>query len=150
PERVVFKRSNQADAPEPEKTYTFAQGETRDIRGYWKGEMELGPGFKVLAALNIGRLPDGTFRAALDLPEQGAKEIPASSVTATNKNAVLKWQGFQATLNGNLNEDGSELSGTWSQIGRSNTVKFSRLDAPFQLLPHDLSFTPDNTSAEDI
>jgi hypothetical protein len=100
--------------------------------------------------LKIGRLPDGTYKADLDLPEQGAKNIPATTVEAKEKKATLKWQGFQATLEAVLSEDGNTLSGPWLQMGNSNNVSFSRLDGPFQLVPSNLSFTPDEGKAEDV
>jgi hypothetical protein len=150
PERLVFKKSTEPDKPEPPRNYTFAEGETRDIRGYWKGELEARPGMKMVAALKIGRLPDGTYKADLDLPEQGAKNIPATSVEAKEKKATLKWQGFQGTLEARLSDDGNTLSGPWLQMGNSNNVSFSRLDGPFQLVPSNLSFTPDEGKAEDV
>jgi hypothetical protein len=103
---------------------------------------------KALAALNIGRLPDGKFRGSIDLPEQGAKDIPATSVTANGTNAVIKWDGLQASFNGRLSGDGNQLSGWFTHMGgKSNEVTFSRLDGPFQLLPKEISYTPKN--AED-
>jgi hypothetical protein len=152
PERLVFKRSNKPDAPEPEKSYTFAKGEPRDIRGYWKGEMEGGGpmAMKMLAGLNIGRLSDGTFKATMDLPEQGAKNIPASSVTATNKGVILKWNGFDGSFEATLSEDGNQLTGPWMQMGRSNSVTFTRIDGPLKLIPDNVSFTPDTRKSDDI
>lgn len=150
PERLVFTKSTEPEKPEPPKSYTFAEGETRDIRGYWKGELEARPGMKMLASLKIGRLPDGTFKAELDLPEQGAKNIPASSVETKEKKATLKWQGFQGTLDATLSADGNTLAGSWLQMGNSNTVSFSRLDAPLQIVPANLSFAPEAGNVEDV
>ena len=152
PERVVFKRSNKPDAPEPEKTYTFAAGETKDIRGYWKGEMQGGGpmGLKMVAGLKIGRLPDGTFKAMMDIPEQGAKDIPATSVITSNKTAVLRWNGFNGGFEATLSDDGNALAGMWSQGARTNGVTFTRLDSPLKLIPDNVSFTPDGANAEDI
>ncbi len=147
---VVFKRSTEPDAPEPEKVFTFAKEEPMDIRGYWKATMEAFPGMTVSVALNIGKIPDGTFRATLDLLDQGAKDIPAASVSVTNKAATLKWQGFQATLDANLSDDGKTLEGNWQQGGRTNKVTFARLDEPATLLPRNLSFEPEKNQPEDI
>jgi hypothetical protein len=150
PEPVTFKRSTEADAPEPVKSYTFAAGEAPDIRGYWRGEVEAGPMGKLLAGLNIGRLPDGAFKATLDLPEQGAKDIPASTVSYTNGEAVLEWKIFQSTLRAKLSEDGKKLAGHWIQGGRTNPLTYTRLDARFQLLATDLVYTADAGRSDDV
>jgi hypothetical protein len=149
PMPVVFKRSTQPDAPEPEKVFTFAKGEPMDIRGYWKGNLEAGPGMNLAVILNIGRIPDGSFRATLDLPEQGAKDIPASSVTMTNQMARLEWKAFQGSLLAKMSEDAKTLDGNWLQGGRTNPVTFKRLDGPVAALPKELSFERDKSVSED-
>ena len=147
---VTFKRNTTPDAPEPEKTFTFTKDEKTDIRGYWKGEIEAGPGMKVTAALNVGRIPDGTFRASLDLLDQGAKDIPATSVGTTNQSAIFEWKGFRAVFDSKLSEDGKTLSGGWVQGGKTNPVSFARLDEPASLLPKEVSFEPDKSKTDDI
>jgi hypothetical protein len=150
PIQVVFKRSNEKDAPEPEKVFTFAKGEPPDIRGYWKAVLEAFPGMTVAVALNIGKIPDGAFRATLDLLDQGAKDIPAASVTVTNKTAKLQWQAFQTIFDATLSDDGKSLAGNWQQGGRTNNVTFARLDEPATLLPKNISFEPEKDKPEDI
>jgi hypothetical protein len=150
PIHVVFKRSTAPDAPEPEKVFTFAKGEPPDIRGYWKATLEAFPGMTVAMALNIGKIPDGSFLATLDLLDQGAKDIPASSVAVTNKTARLQWQAFQATINAVLSEDGKTLDGSWQQGGRSNKVILARLEERATALPKNLSFVPEKNQPEDI
>jgi len=147
---VVFKRSTEPDAPEPEKVFTFAKGEATDIRGYWKGFIEPMPGMKLTMGLNIGRIPDGTFRASLDMPDQGAKDIPATSVSATNKTAKFQWQAFQTVFDAKLSEDGKQLAGTWKGMGRPSEVKFERMDGPLALLPKNLSFERESGKPRDI
>jgi hypothetical protein len=149
PISVVFKRSTEPDVPEPEKVFTFAKGEPQDIRGYWKGSLEAGPGMTLAVGLNIGRVADGSFLATLDLLDQGAKGIPAS-VTSSNKTARLQLQAFQAVFEGKLSEDGKSLAGDWVQRGRTNVVAFARLDEPASILPKNLSFEPDKASPEDV
>ena len=77
PIAIVFKRSTAEDAPEPEKVFTFAQGEARDIRGHWKGNVEVMPGMKLTFGLNVGKIAEGSYKATLDVLEQAAKNIPA-------------------------------------------------------------------------
>ncbi len=150
PVDVVFKKSTVPDLPEPKQLFTFEQGEPMDIRGYWKSNFELFPGAATTIGLNIGRIPDGTFKATLDLPEQGAKDIPASSVTSSNNTAQLEWKLFQGSFNAKLSDDGKTLAGGWVQRNRTNSVKFQRLDGPLSLVPKDLSYEPDKSNPQDV
>jgi hypothetical protein len=140
PMPLTFKRSHEPDAPEPVKTFTFAVGEPLDIRGYWKGEIEIGPGLASRVALNIGKLTNGTFAATLDLLEQGATGIPANSLTGSKDSAKIEWQNFQATFDARLSEDGKHLNGKWLQGGRTKDLNFERSEGPVTLIPATASF----------
>lgn len=150
PVKLTFKRSTIPDAPEPEKTYTFAKNEPTDIRGHWKGSLEPMPGMTLTAGLNIGRLPDGTFKATLDILDQGAKDIPTSSITTTEKTAKLEWQALQTVFDAKLSEDGKSLSGEWKQGPRGKPLTFERVDGPVTLIPKNVSFEPEKGNAEDV
>jgi hypothetical protein len=105
---------------------------------------------KITVALNIGRIPDGTFRATMDIFDQGAKDIPAASATYTNGNARLEWSAFQTVYDAKLSADGKNLTGAWKGGGRSNQVSFVRLDARATMLPKDISFTPEKSKPDDV
>lgn len=150
PIALSFKRSNQPDVPEPTQVFTFGKGEATDIRGYWKGSMTPFPGMSLTVGLSIGRIPDGTYKVAMDVPEQGAKGIRASSVTATNNTATIQWQLFQAVFDAKLSPDGKSLEGKWAQMGKTNAVTFQRIDGPITALPTGLSFERDAAHPEDV
>jgi len=150
PVKITFKRTRQSDTPEPEKIYTFAPGEAWDIRGYWKATLEAMPGMSLRLGLKIGRLPDQNFAVSLDVFDQGAADIPASSVSFTNSTVSLEWQLLQIVFKGKLSEDGKQLAGDWKQGPRTTKVAFQRLDKPETALPDGISFTPDKNSPEDI
>jgi hypothetical protein len=147
---IVFKRSNAVDAPEPEKVFTFAAGETRDIRGHWKANIEVMPGMKLTFGLNVGKIPDGSYKATLDVLEQAAKGMPASTVKTTDKETEIKWEALQMGFTGALSEDGNRLEGEWKQRGKPEKVTFTRLDAPATLIPQNVSYEPDPNKPEDI
>jgi hypothetical protein len=150
PVKVTFKSFKPSDIPEPEKVYTFAAGEPWDIRGYWKATLEAMPGMSLRVGLKIGRLPDRTFSAAMDVFDHGAADVPATSVSFTNSTGKLEWQPFQIVFNAKLSEDGKQLSGDWKQGPRATKVNFDRLAKPETALPEGISFTPDRSSPEDI
>lgn len=147
---VVFKRNTEPEKPEPVKSYTLAAGETPDIRGYWKTSLEPQPGMVLRLGLKIGRLPDGSFHVLMDSFDQGAQNIPATSVTYTNGAAKVEWGQFSAVFESKLSANGKELVGTWKQGPATTPVTFARLDKPATALPDGISFVPDKISPEDI
>ena len=52
---------------------------------------------------------------------------------------------FEATLS----QDGNQLTGPWMQMGRSNSVTFTRIDGPLKLIPDNVSFMPDSAKPEE-
>jgi len=150
PIEVVFKRNTEPEKPEPVKVYTFATGEKPDIRGYWKASLEAMQGMVLRIGLRIGRLPDGSFHVLMDSFDQGASDIPATSVSYTDGSAKIEWELFRAVFESKLSADGNELAGTWKQGPKGNPVKFERLAKPATPLPDGLSFVPDKNSPEDI
>jgi hypothetical protein len=150
PAAVTFKRSTSADAHEPELAYTLASGETPDIRGHWKANVEPMPGMKLTFGLNIGRSTDGTYKATLDVLEQAAKNIPASTVKTMGKQTELNWDALQMSFNATLNDKGNQLAGEWKQRGKPEQVTFVRLEAPATLIPKEISYEADPTQPNDI
>ncbi|MGZ8899870.1 MAG: hypothetical protein ACXW3Z_07225, partial [Limisphaerales bacterium] len=150
PTAIVFKRWTTEDPPEPEKVYTFAEGEARDIRGHWKGNVEVMPGMKLTFGLNVGKIADGTFKATLDVLEQAAKNIPASAVNVSGNSAEVKWEALQMNFTGTLSEDGNQLKGEWKQRGKPEKVTFARVDAPATLIPQNVSYDADPGKRDDI
>jgi hypothetical protein len=147
PMPVVFTRMQATE--EPKRVYTFADGETRDIRGFWLAHIE-SPGGSYRVSLKIGRAPDGTFGALLDLLDHGAKDMTASSVVWSNSVVKCEWQLSKNVFEGKLEASGNRLVGTWKQGDRSSPVSFERLDQPASPLPSGLSYTPDKDAPGDI
>jgi hypothetical protein len=149
PIAVTFKKLSASAVEEPVRVYTFAPGEARDIRGYWRAAVaERGMTNRI--GLRIGRAADGSFGVLLDLLDRGATDISASSVGWTNSAAKFEWQSFRIVFEGKLDETGGRLIGNWQQQGQSTPVIFERLDKPAKVLPDDLSFTPDRNALDDI
>jgi hypothetical protein len=148
PVSLTFKRFVESAKVEPEKSYAFKPGEAPDIRGYWKGSIEVMAGMVLRIGLKIGRGPDGSFSATMDSFDQGAMDIPSTAVSFTNPAAKLEWQLFQLVFEATLSSEGKKLSGNWKQGGRSMPVSFDRLDKPAGVLASDLSFTPEKNNPD--
>ena len=149
PIAMIFKRSDESSAAETKRVYTFADGEPRDIRGFWEGAVEQGGG-SLRLGLKVGLAPDGTYAATLDLLDQGAADLPTSSVAYSNAAGKLDWQALQLTFEGKLSADGQQWAGDWKQRAKVLPVTFRRRDQPAKPLPEGLSFTPSSGVIEDI
>jgi hypothetical protein len=150
PIAVTFKRLPASAMAEAVRVYTFAPGEARDIRGYWKAGIAAERGMTNRIGLRIGRAADGTFGVLLDLLDRGALGISASGVGLTNSMARFEWQTFRIVFEGKLDETGGRFIGNWRQQGKSTPVSFERLERPAKVLSDDLSFTPDPKTPDDI
>ena len=85
-------------------------------------------GNKLRLALKLGKLPDGSFAGTMASLDQGARELPASSIGYTNPVVRMEWKGINGVYTGTLNQTGTEMDGTWQQ-GGPLPLKFKRVES---------------------
>ena len=108
---------------------TFAQ-----IEGYWKGEIDLGVQ-KLEMAFDIKAAENG-FTATLDVPAQGALDIPVDETVFKENQLNMTMSAMGATYSGVLKED--RIEGEFTQHGMTfplNLEKGSK--ASKQVRPQD-------------
>ena len=66
-----------------------AQENQNKITGNWSGEIEL-PTMKLEMIFKISEDENGLLTAKLDVPIQGAKDLPVGEVITTNDSLILK------------------------------------------------------------
>lgn len=145
PVKVTFTHSKEPpkETLKKEFSYDVAEGAV-DVKGYWGGALEL-PGMKLSMLVKIGKADDGSYGGALDVPDQGARDIPITTVTRTNAEVVLEWKMFNARFKGTMNDKATELDGTWEQMGKTTPLKLSRSKPPADpnvVADKELSFVP--------
>jgi len=86
-----------------------------DIDGGWMGTLDTGGG-KLRIVFHITNTEDGLI-ATMDSPDQGAKGIPASSVTRSGKSLRIEAKGIGGLFEGAISSDLSTIDGNWSQGG---------------------------------
>src|ERR1700690_3814317 len=98
---MTFKRADwQAEqAREAQKDYSHAS--PNDLPGHWKGTLKAN-GAKLPLALNVAKLPEGTFSCSLISLDQGGAEIPANNVQFIPPNLRLEWNAIETSYNGKL------------------------------------------------
>lgn len=115
-----------AKKPEPPKVSQAPQE-------IWQGALEVS-GVKLRLVLKISKNPDGTLKATLDSVDQGAMNLPIDSITIENKTMRFVMKSIGGNYEGTLSEDGTAVTGTWTQSGQSLPLAFKRVTETTQAL----------------
>jgi Sigma-70, region 4 len=125
---AVIKRADyQAEhAQDAVKDYSFAS--PNDLQGHWQGTWILplgGNKLKMKSVLNIAKLPDGKYAAAVagDLVGYDAP-IPASDFQYEPPRVRMKWKWAEVAYEGKL--ENGKISGTWQQGGGGFPLVYER------------------------
>jgi hypothetical protein len=117
-------------AQEAEKDYSHIGLD--DLPGHWKGILSTarnGNKVKLHLAVDIARMPDGSFSGSLDSLDELRRGVVASSVLFSPPRVRVEWRGIGARFEGKL-KDG-KLSGTWygggqGPLGSPSLMVFER------------------------
>src|SRR5205085_1149752 len=121
PVPLVFSRADPKD--DQINTGSYAYSKETELQGIWTGTLNL-PRQPLRVLLKIGKTDEGAFTTTLDSIDQGAKDIPATSISWTNSEVRVQWQGLGASYNGKL--ENGKLLGTWQQGASSIQLDFVR------------------------
>jgi len=120
---LTFRRTlaNTRTTTDAEKDY--GQGASYQVEGHWKGALDVN-NVTLHVVFHIAHMPDGSYSATMDSPDQGATGIPATAVQFTYPNIRMEWRGFGGVFAGKL--ENGRLSGTWSQGKAALPLKLER------------------------
>ena len=120
------------------------------IEGYWKGQIDLGVQ-KLEMAFDIKAVENG-FSATLDVPAQGAFDIPVDEIAFQEGQLQLKMNAMGASYSGTLKD--AAIEGNFTQHGMTfplNLAKAEKKDeqqarpqdpqSPFDYCIEEVSFT---------
>jgi hypothetical protein len=117
---VVLKRGT----PPAADTADYRTGKDTEPQGTWSGALDT-KATVIRLVLKIGKQSNGTLVAKLDSPDQGANDIPASSVQFNPPSTLkVEWKAIAAGFNANLKNN--KLTGTWVQGATSFPLVFNR------------------------
>jgi RNA polymerase sigma factor (sigma-70 family) len=118
-DKAIPLNLERVDAPAAntqEERGDYAYTNPAELQGHWKGTLEIKQkDIKLRLAVDIAKLPKGTFSCSMISLDQGGGEIPASSVSYTPPNVRLEWKGIGAGFYGKLGN--GKLTGAWRQGG---------------------------------
>jgi dienelactone hydrolase len=102
----------------------FGQTPAKDFQGSWQGTLEAG-GTKLRLSLTITKSDGGVYAGKLDSLDQGAT-IPIDTITVNGDAVRLEIKSPPIVLEGTLNKERTELTGTFTQAGEQFPLTFKR------------------------
>src|ERR1043166_3129150 len=112
-----------------------------ELQGAWEGTVN-GPARSLRLSFTFSKATDGSYSGTMDSIDQGAREIPLSMLTYTNRTLELEIKPLKGSFSGEMSTNGSEIVGSFEQMGRSVplTIRRTAQTTPFGLSPTD--YTP--------
>jgi hypothetical protein len=90
-----------------------------EFLGAWNGSINFGAELRVVLTLSNGKAGAEAMMVSLD---QDNAEIPVSTITQTGTKLTLDVKAVGGAFEGNINKEGTEISGTWSQLGNGTPL----------------------------
>ncbi|WP_277234821.1 alpha/beta hydrolase [Hymenobacter sp. YC55] len=94
------------------------------LNGQWRGPLKV-PGGTLELIVTIVPLTNGTYYAALDVPQQRIYRMPVEVVLKGN-DLSLQIEQAGSSFKGKVLKDGAILAGAWKQPGLSGTLEMQR------------------------
>ncbi|HLY62922.1 MAG TPA: alpha/beta fold hydrolase [Terriglobia bacterium] len=101
------------------------QAAAKGIEGDWQGTLKA-PGADLRLVLHITKGTDGNLKATLDSIDQNANGIPVTEISLKDSKLTLSVESVGGSYEGKVSSDGTAIQGTWTQMGNSLPLDFSR------------------------
>jgi hypothetical protein len=123
----------QPDEPSPDNlqlnnTHNESVADGEDVEGIWMGNLRVPGGLELRIVFNISANPDGSIKASMDSPDQGALGIPVETVSYKDGNLNLEVKSIQGNFEGIYKEDSKTIEGKWKQAGSALPLVLSRVE----------------------
>jgi len=110
-----------------------AQGqppEQKNLDKNWSGSLKVS-GMELQIIFKISTGPGQTLQAAMDVPLQGAKDIPVDKISFEGGRLRLEITPINGVFEGKVNDAFTEIDGQWTQSG----MNFPLLLKPIDVIP---------------
>jgi hypothetical protein len=98
----------------------------KEFLGRWEGALETGQPLRLILEMSNN---DKGSQAVLTSVDQGGVKIPASAINQKGTRLDLDVKMIGGRYQAEINKDGTELTGTWSQGGNDLPLKMKKADA---------------------
>jgi CubicO group peptidase (beta-lactamase class C family) len=105
--------------------------EAPTIAGHWEGSIAV-PGTELEVLIDFSQAEDGSWEGKISIPAQNAKNLPLDKISLADKEATFAIAGVPGdpTFKGNLSDDGTMISGDFTQGGQAFAFSLSREVSP--------------------
>ncbi len=110
-------------------SFLYAENNGSSVAGDWEGVLSLENGVHLRLVVHIIQDANGQLKATMDSPDQGAKGIPISSINVNDMQLEFESAAIDGSYSGNINEEYTQIKGTWKQRGMSHSLDLTRGDA---------------------
>jgi pimeloyl-ACP methyl ester carboxylesterase len=139
---LTLKRSDASKA--------VAMAIPKELEGLWEGKLSTGAGIELRLVLKVEKGKDGALKAVLASPDQGANNIPISSIDLKDDELTFESKGIFAKYSGKKNEKGTAFEGHFEQGGAKLPLTLRKTDKISQLPRPQLPKPPFPYRAEDV
>jgi uncharacterized protein len=87
------------------------------MSGIWEGKLKVNGGIELRLALKVEKGKDGALNATLASPDQGANNIPISSIDLKDDVLTFERKAIGAKFTGKKNKKGTAFEGEFNQGG---------------------------------
>ncbi len=101
--------------------------EEKQFSSLWEGKLNAGS-VSLRIVLKIFNNADGSFGAFLDSPDQGAADIPISSIIFTEDSLKFEIKRILGKYEGAIVKDSALIKGKWSQLGSSLPLDLKKIE----------------------
>ncbi len=91
--------------------------------GTWEGAIQAGPGLRIALTIANGKAGAEALMVSVD---QGNTQIPVSAIIQMGTKLTLQVKAVGGGYDGEINKEGTELNGTWTQLGNSVALQFKK------------------------
>jgi len=116
---LKFSRTGEAKVEIPKASPPVAA----EFLGTWEGTIQAGASVRIVLTISNGKTG---AEALLVSPDQGNAQIPVSAVSQTGTKLTLQVSAINGGYDGEIDKEGAELNGTWTQRGNSIPLQFKK------------------------
>jgi hypothetical protein len=111
----------------PTATRTVYAADGPGVVGNWEGTLDPGAQQKKRIVVHITAAQDGTLGGTIDYPDQSASGILITAITYKAPTLHFESTPDLSAYDGTMNQDSSQLAGTWRQGSLSVSLGLKRV-----------------------
>jgi hypothetical protein len=116
---LKFTRTGEAKVDVPKPSPPVAA----EFLGTWEGVIDFGATLHVTLKMSNGQAGAEALLVSID---QGNAQIPVTTITQTGTKLKLDVKAVGGGYEGEINKEGTQINGTWTQVGMSTPLVFKK------------------------